>query len=139
MTDNQPSVYLAGPIANVSLVEASLWREKATKLLAAHGIVVRNPLDWECSYHKPIELVESDLIQINQCTVLLAYMPNVLMCGTPMEIVYAGLQDISVVSFGRYKSPWKTYWSDYEAEDLEDAIRVCVAMIKGEFIPEVAL
>ena len=126
-------VYLAGPIGNVSLIEASLWREKATRMLRERGVDVKNPLDWEVSSMTPQELVQSDLDAINQCDVLLAYCPYVMMMGTPMEMVYARGLGIPVVSFGRYKSPWKTVWSNVECQDIEEAIdAVMLCMPSGE-------
>ena len=106
-------VYLAGPISTCTDSEAKGWREKAAQNLNSHGISIVDPFrrDFRGREQKEFnQIIESDKKDIDSCTILLAFCwkPSV---GTSMEILYAQMNGLTVVSIGENLSPWILYHS----------------------------
>lgn len=86
------TIYLAGSMENVSLTEATSWRDTATYLLEEHYKVL-NPCRRIHSFNnkefKKIfeldlrDIQESDIILVNLCN------PKLAKHGTAMEVFYA--------------------------------------------------
>lgn len=91
-----PTVYLAGPIENVTTEEASSWRDEAAKYLNACGILVCDPnrvwvLSKEQSGHlscaEEADIVDVDLTAVRVVDALFVWCDrNVKMCGTYIEV-----------------------------------------------------
>jgi nucleoside 2-deoxyribosyltransferase len=87
------TVYLAGPMENVSIEEAQKWREKATRILAGNDFKVLDPTRRIHSFQQKEfkKIFELDLRDIRESDVLLVDLsdPKVAKNGTAIEVFYA--------------------------------------------------
>lgn len=105
--------YLAGPIANVSVDEATQWRLDAQKGLAAYGIGVNDP---NKRLYRPgieAEIITKDLEEIRKSDGVIAHVPlDVSFHGTSMEIFFAAyVLRIPVYTFPVNPTPWLIHWT----------------------------
>jgi hypothetical protein len=109
-------IYLAGGIFGLNDHDATWWRATAKARLEGAGFAVLDPMvrDYRgLELGNEREIVESDLSDISQCSMILAscLQPS---WGTAMELHYAWTQSIpvySIVSFAKPLSPWLRYHS----------------------------
>jgi nucleoside 2-deoxyribosyltransferase len=91
-----PTVYLAGPIENVSTEEATNWREEAAKYLNELGVLVCDPNRlWvlnekqrgNLSVADEADIVDVDLSAVRTVDALFVWCDkNTRMCGTYIEV-----------------------------------------------------
>ena len=126
------TVYLAGPIGQVTYDEFKGWRTIASKRLAAKDIEIEDPTDRLGT--DPFVVVNGDKRAIRRSGLVLAYAPKgVAFVGTSMEIFFAHeILNLPVVVWGELHgtrpSPWIVMHSDYVYETLDEAL----AIILGE-------
>jgi len=88
------TVYLAGPMEQVSSSEMTEWRECAKSILEPAGITCLDPTRRRHSFEQKImrRIFELDLIDIRECDLVLVNLNNDLLPkhGTAMEVFYAG-------------------------------------------------
>lgn len=132
------TVYLAGPIDNVSGEESSGWREKVKEALPDINFLDPLRRKWEGfnydtgqwnegadpSIDDFTEIVERDKADISDSDIVLVYhnKPGV---GTSMEILYAfelGKYVLTIGCTGRPLSPWILYHSTKIVKTLDEAI-----------------
>lgn len=110
------SVYLAGPIAGCTEMEAKDWRQAAEKYLAYYDIRGISPLRCEPAIDDRYDMKQSNdpkfgtqraiaaknMFDVRQCTLVLAYLPKFMNArrpsyGTICEIAWAHALSKSVV------------------------------------------
>ena len=120
------TIYLAGPIKDISLKEAGTWRNIATKKL--DGFKCLNPLRRnfrDCEFQSQNEIVQLDKNDIERSDILLvnASKPS---AGTSMEILFAHDRNKIIVSYTNddfeKTSPWVVYHSTRIVKGLDEAI-----------------
>jgi len=110
-------VYLAGPIDHCTDAEASDWRETCKKRLGEENCLDPMRRDYRGREHLYREIVELDLADVDRCDVVLAN------CwkggwGTPMEIMYAWMNDIPILVVVPPDLPFVSPWLQYHAQDI---------------------
>lgn len=113
-------IYLAGPMHCYSGKEEEWddqvlhWRQLATTKLAALGFGVLDPTLRPYTGINEVEIVEADLEEVRKSDGVLAYLPNVPMAGTPMEIFFASyVLKLPVFAFSMENDgPWIKYFTD---------------------------
>jgi len=136
---SDPTVYLAGPMADCDDVEAAVWRDEAERMIKTRclspmtrdfrGKLIDDPGE---------QVVRPDKADIDRSIVILAncWKPS---AGTSMEIIYAwerGKYVFSIVPEGMYVSPWVQDHSHCVARSLEEGVsnvNDCVRAIKKEY------
>jgi len=120
------TIYLCGPMDQVTQECSISWRKRATSQLNEKGIAVEDPTD---RINLPNDiLVEGDKKAIRNSQCVLAYAPKgVPFVGTSMEIFYASqVLGIPVVVWGEGNgtnpSPWIAVHSTHVCETLEGAL-----------------
>lgn len=107
-------VYLAGPINGCTDEEAHGWRDGFMASLPDLKFLDPMVRDYRGREDESVnEIVESDIEDINECDVFLAYCWQISW-GTGMEVFYAyrtGKRVILVVPEGERISPWLRYHS----------------------------
>lgn len=120
------TVYLAGPIRALTREQAYNWREIAKQYLEAKGFTVIIP-DFR-SGETAGEIVGNDLMQIQHCDVVLAYVPEgVPTFGTPMEIFFSSREGKIVILWGGnfeagQMSPWLEHHCEAYCDMLNEAL-----------------
>lgn len=132
---NHFTIYLAGPMAGRSDIDAKKWRDYMTIKLVDKNINIRNPMDRDYRNHvkfteKDIkDIVEGDKNDIKRSDLVVVYYdrPSV---GTSMEILYAFERNIPVAiinaSGNDVISPWLTYHAEYITADIDQMIKYVV-------------
>ena len=144
--NNVFNVYLAGPINNCNDEEAYGWRRDLKITFSNLGIGCIDPLDRDFRGKEVLnyrDIVENDLEAIRKSDCLLAYLwkHDQPYFGTAMEIMYAHMIDIPVVSVMPFPTnlkgekllaeaggknytfhPWIQYNSNLVVNKLEDAV-----------------
>lgn len=137
------TVYLAGPISDIFIEQAAVWRYAAEKRLGAAGISVLNPLrekdltdpniKFNLNYE---EVVKRDLHDIYSADIILVDLRHdVRIVGTAMEMVYARVWgDKKIYAFGNaYRQHyWVKYHVDRFFDDLDDAIEAIINEKEGK-------
>lgn len=129
-------VYLAGPISDINIQDAVVWREEAEEKLEAANIVALNPLRGKNLDDENVninldaaEVVERDLEDTYISDIVLVDLRReVSIIGTAMEIMYAKQLGRKVFAFGKaYKNHyWIRYYTDERFENLDEAIEAIV-------------
>ncbi len=133
------TVYLAGPISDILIEQAAIWRYAAEKRLRAAGISVLNPLrgkdltDPDIKFNLDYEeVVKRDLHDIYSADIILVDLRHeVKLIGTAMEMVYArmwGGKKIYAFGDGYRQHYWVKYHVDRFFDGLNEAIE---AIIEG--------
>lgn len=125
-------IYLAGPIDHCNDSEAIDWREQAKKRLGEENCLDPMRRDYRGREHLYSEIVSQDLNDIDGSDVVLAncWQPGF---GTAMEILYASLNEKTVIVVvdpdSPFVSPWLRYYAttvygslDTVLNDLADGI-----------------
>jgi len=122
------TIYLCGPMDQVTQECSISWRKRATSQLNEKGIAVEDPTD---RINLPNDiLVEGDKKAIRNSQCVLAYAPKgIPFVGTSMEIFYASqVLGIPVVVWGEGNgtnpSPWIDVHSTHVCETLSEALNV---------------
>ena len=111
--DELPTIYLCGPMENVSREEGTTWRNDVKKLFK-DMCTIYDPYDIEAetnTYTKgdkilqAKEIVTKDLECINKSDILLVNL-NGQGCGTYYEVMYAYLHGKKIIGFGHTENPW---------------------------------
>lgn len=99
MSNNNPTIYLAGGIAHNSFDEATKWRLKAFDILTAYKFTVLDPMRGKQADHwgdgvsypglSPFDIFSRDTDDINKSDALLVNLHTVRSIGTPWEMGYA--------------------------------------------------
>lgn len=129
------TIYLAGPIMNVSDLESSEWRSLASEILSADFRIL-NPLRRNTSKIPPrsaAEVVVLDKNDILDSEIVLVNLDPISV-GTSMEILYAYTNHKYIVSFSKKVkeelSPWTIFHSTRLEHSLEDAISYILENLK---------
>jgi len=109
-------------MAKIYLGHPGIARKQAKKLqlkLEKLGFEVFNPFDsteeaqnlkkdWDAnpSDENGFRIFDHDLSNVNNCDILVAYVPKTFTCGTPIELYYAFSQGKIVYVYSKIKSPW---------------------------------
>lgn len=110
------TIYLAGPIAGLTLKEATYWRDTATEYLEPLGYTVLNPmrgitlsssndiLGFSHGNLTPNEILERDLDDVREADIILTCISEISV-GTLFELGYAYAldKDLIVVLMGKMK------------------------------------
>ena len=110
------TIYLAGPIAGLTLKEATYWRDIATEYLEPLGYSVLNPmrgitlsnlndiLGFSHGNLTPNEILERDLGDVREADIILACISEISV-GTLFELGYAYAlgKDLVIVLMGKMK------------------------------------
>ncbi len=148
-----PSVYLAGPIANLTFDEANAWRLYAIDYLADFGIRGRSPLRGKeflkdlgvitiDSYTQAIAsdegIVARDRYDVEHCDVVLSRLldaPKVSV-GTPVEYGWADMTvprtpmiTVMEKEGSAYDHPFIRGLSAYRVETLDEGLQICVTLL----------
>jgi len=122
------TIYLCGPMDQVSQKCSLSWRKRAASQLNKKGIMVEDPTE---RLNLPNDvLVEGDKKAIRNSQCVLAYAPKgVPFVGTSMEIFYASqVLGIPVVVWGEGNgtnpSPWIEVHSAHVCETLDEALSI---------------
>lgn len=131
---------MAGPIHGCSDDEAYGWRRNVKTEFANHGIEVYDPLDRDFRGKETLswkEIVENDLECIRKSDVVLAnfWKAGRPYHGTSMELVYAKLYGVHVVSVYPVKTtqgfnPWVRYHSNLIVYTMDEAVEHILNMVK---------
>jgi nucleoside 2-deoxyribosyltransferase len=126
------TVYLAGPINEVTEENTRSWREIASEMLSLYDIKTLNPLRGKENYkailYTPSEIVVRDKQDIKNSDLVLANMSvKTPLIGTSMEIGYAWEHGIPVVVW----SDWahEHYWIRYHSVKVLHSLDACVDYI----------
>lgn len=117
-------VYLAGPINGCTDTEAHGWRDDFMASLPQLKFLDPMVRDYRGREDESVnEIVESDLSDIDECDIFLAYCWQVSW-GTGMEILYAyrtAKPVVLIVPEGQRISPWLRYHSHLIVGTLAEA------------------
>jgi nucleoside 2-deoxyribosyltransferase len=125
--NNQPIVYLCGPINGCADAECKDWREYCkVQLPRTLDPMARDYRGREMEPGIAVEIVENDKVDIDNSDVILVNWtgPSV---GTSMEILYAwerGKQIVVVMEASVKPSPWLVYHSTHIVHTMADAIAI---------------
>ena len=116
------TVYLAGPIGDVSIEEANKWREIITLILKYLGFECLNPLRGITEENRTT-LSDYDIVErrnktdISQSDIMLVYWPERKVSnGTAMEILEAFYEGIPVLFVGEWAE--NDIWIRYHVTDI---------------------
>lgn len=146
------SVYLAGPIAHLTYVEATEWRQYAASFLASHGIQAYSPMrakEFLISrgvitpgiYAETLAsdpgIVTRDRNDVRTCDLVLANLldaPQVSV-GTPVEYGWADAFRKPIITVmesqgSPYDHPFVRHLSGYRVVTLDDALEIAVAVLR---------
>lgn len=133
------TVYLAGPISDISIEQAAAWRHIAEKRLGAAGIRTYNPLrgkdltDLSIKFNLDYEeVVKRDLHDIYSADIILVDLRHeVKLIGTAMELAYAQMWGgKKVYAFGNaYR---QHYWIKYHVDRFFDSLNEAIEAIIGD-------
>lgn len=146
-----PSVYLAGPIANLTFDEANAWRLYAIEYLADNGIRGCSPLRGKeflrevgiitiDSYNQAIAsddgIVARDRYDVRNSNLVLTNLLGAekVSCGTPTEYGWAdafGTPMITVMETegSPYDHSFIRSLSGYRVETLDEGLQICVTLL----------
>lgn len=124
-------IYLSGPIDNVSVEEATGWREKLKNKYRSVTMIDPTRRDWSdvdiyADDFEVGDIVNPDLADISSCDALLVNLNSDKLVGTAMEIIYAVhiLKPIVCISDEKYKiSPWITFHTDEFVSTPEEGLK----------------
>ena len=146
------SIYLAGPIANLTLEMADSWRIVAAEYLRIYGIVTKSPLrgkeflsrdhtiigveQYEEAIATDSAIVARDRMDVRTSDLMLAYLIGApgISAGTPIEYGWADAFGTPVVTViekegGVYDHPMIRELSGYRVDTLEEGLAICVAIL----------
>jgi hypothetical protein len=146
MSKRKILVYLSGPMDHASDSEMNEWRNDLEERWKDHPIIeTRNPVSR--SYEdmtlaeKSVPIVDGDLVDINECHIILVN-PNIpLMQGTPMEMVYAKkvmTGKCVVLVMTEHVGPWMFYHSDLRVDSVEEAAKLIEALATSKIVQDTA-
>lgn len=132
------SVYLAGPINDILIEQAAIWRYVVEKRLGAAGISVLNPLRGKDLTDPHIrfnlnyeEVVKRDLHDIYSADIILVDLRHeVKLIGTAMEMAYAKQWGKKIYVFG--KAYRQHYWIKYHVDRFFDSLNEAIEAIVNE-------
>lgn len=149
----QSSVYLAGPIANLTFDEANAWRLEAIEYLAEFGIRGRSPLRGKeflrevgiitiDSFNEAIAsdegIVARDRYDVESADLVLARLLGApaVSVGTPVEYGWADMTiprtpviTVMEKKGSPYDHPFTRALSGYRVETLEEGLAICVTLL----------
>ncbi len=145
------SVYLAGPIANLTYDEANAWRLEAIEYLAEFGIRGRSPLRGKEflrevgiitieSFNQAIAsdegIVTRDRFDVMNSDLVLSNLLGAekVSCGTPAEYGWADAFRTPMITVmekkgSLYDHPFIRGLSGYRVETLAEGLDICVALL----------
>jgi len=147
------SVYLAGPIANLTYDEANAWRLEAIEYLADFGIRGRSPLRGKeflretgiitiDTYSNAIAsdegIVARDRYDVESSDLVLSNLLGApaVSCGTPVEYGWADMTRprtpmITVIEAegSVYDHPFIRGLSSYRVKTLEEGLAICITLL----------
>jgi len=132
------NIYLAGPITDCTEEQAIVWRRAIKNFIKNKKVKWFDPVEFEVDITNHNELVEKDLKYLFKSDLVVCNMwkPGI---GTAMELVYAKLKNIpvlSVVPLGVDVSPWLRYHSTWICEIRTANIllqQIIDDMVEGRF------
>jgi len=128
------SVYLAGPIQNVTHKEATAWRRRFAKQLEGIGVWAFDPMRNKepGMNYSDADIAERDFDDIDNADVVLLYCKQgVPMEGSSCEIGYCRAYSIPIVSVGRSSCSLvrdTVRKQGIEVESLEQALLIIKAL-----------
>lgn len=146
------SVYLAGPIAKLTLAGADAWRQEAFKYLNPRGISTKSPLrgkeflskdhsiigieQYEEAIASDSGIVARDRMDVRTSDLMIAYLIGApgISAGTPIEFGWADAFGTPVITVlekigGVYDHPMIRQLSSYRVETLDEALGIVVAIL----------
>lgn len=145
------SVYLAGPIANLTYDEANAWRLEAIEYLADFGIQGRSPLRGKeflretgiitiDTYSNAIAsdegIVARDRYDVMNSDLVLSRLLGApaVSVGTPVEYGWADMTRTPMITVmekegSLYDHPFIRGLSGYRVETLEEGLAICVTLL----------
>lgn len=127
------TVYLAGKMGDLSKEDMKSWRDSATEYLESHGFSVQDPttvmFDHSIGIERPQEITENNKYMIDNSEIVLVEFDNPeldISIGTVCEVVYAYMQGMPILVWGRdqdtIEHPWIEYHSVRSFEKMEDVL-----------------
>ena len=131
----KPIVYLAGPMDGREYHEVHDWRNKFKELYGAEYCL--DPTRREYDKRAYSAIVNDDIEDIRNCTIMVIMWDNTPSIGTAMEMMYAtcegwfmenNIKTILINKTGKNTdqlSPWLRYNSDHIVTSLKEAVEIC--------------
>ena len=129
------TIYLAGPMENVTEAEAKGWRDVATSILYPHGIKTLDPTRRLHQDDKKAmrRIFELDLRDIRESDIILVNLNNPTMAknGTAMEVFYASyVLRKPVVAFKVESAHWHPFFEALVTEWKSTVEKACDTIVK---------
>lgn len=119
------TVYLSGPMENVSDEDGKGWRNEAISLLIYNGVQGIDPYNFGMQGRSDEAIIREDLYSLSTHQGMITNASqNVPMWGTPMEVYFAWQNHIPTVAFlgNANSSPWLRYHTTAVVGTLEEAV-----------------
>lgn len=126
------TLYLGGPIGNMTIDEANGWRLEVEKQAGLLGIKCLNPLRGRTEENRKSltddDIIDRDKRDIEQCSIMLVNWPErIISNGTAMEIMYAHLLRKPILFVGKWAM--NDIWVRYHVTDVFESTTLALAWI----------
>lgn len=135
MLPKHRTVYLAGPMENVSEVQMTTWRSYATSRLSKADIRILDPARRRHSGEQRHmrRIFELDLRDIQECDIVLVNLNDDKLAkhGTAMEVFYAAhILRKPVVAFKKKVTKYHPFFESLVTEWRSDVSKACETIIE---------